>query len=101
MSHWVCGPSATSVQVLTASKKVESASGSVSTSASKLAGQSAIVQNAGAKTSAGAAAQSLPSQSNGASVAVKTGVSTGAAAMPTAGAMVGVVGVVGALAVFL
>lgn len=93
MSHWVCGPSATSVQVMTASSKVES--GHVS----KATGQSAIVQNGGAKTSAGAAAQSLPSHSNGASVAATTGVSTGAGAMPTA--MVGVVGVVGALAVFL
>ena len=91
MSHWVCGPSATSIQVMTSASKTES--GAVS----KATGASAIVQNGGAKQSAGAAAQSLPS--HGAAPAAATGVSTGAGAMPTA--MVGVVGVVGALAVFL
>ncbi|KAH7410175.1 hypothetical protein DE146DRAFT_644108 [Phaeosphaeria sp. MPI-PUGE-AT-0046c] len=95
MSHWVCGASATSVQVLASTSK---ASGPPS----KATDGSAIVQNGGAKTSVGAGAMSMPSNVAAASASATAVRSTGAGAMHTAGAVVGVAGgIVGAFAVFL
>jgi hypothetical protein len=93
MSHWVCGASATSVQV---KEKVVAAS--TTAGASTTADATPIRQGGKPTGSAGAAmipSASLQSQSASA-------VSTGGAAVQTAGVMVGAAGgLVGAFAVFL
>jgi hypothetical protein len=95
MSHWVCGASATSVQV---KEKVV---------ASTTAEQSPIIQDGKPTGSAGsvgpagsAGAVMIPSASLQSASA--SAVSTGGAAMQTAGVVVGIAGgLVGAFAVFL
>jgi hypothetical protein len=94
MSHWVCGKSATSVQV----KEMVAASTTADASAIRQGGKQTGTASAGAAMGS-AAVQSQGAAKASASASV---VSTGAAAMQTAGLVVGVAGgLVGAFAVFL
>jgi hypothetical protein len=96
MSHWVCGKSATSVQV----KEMVAASTTADASAIRQGGKQTGTASAGvAMGSVAAQSQGAAKASASASVSVA---STGAAAMQTAGVVVGVAGgLVGAFAVFL